>query len=101
MINPLNNVHPQIDTSSKTSATPTHQTASESKSRSHGGSTASEQVNVSGRGHIAGTLNQAAHNSNGVDPSRVQSIRDQVASGSTTVSARDIASAMIKAHSNG
>lgn len=98
MINPIDNTQPPTDTSSRTPTTSVTPESSGSNSRSNSGITGSEQVNVSGRGHMAGALNKAAHDSNGVDQARVQAIRNQMANGSSPVSARDIASAMIKAH---
>lgn len=102
MVNPLNSVNSRTEALSGSSSAPVDKTATVTTAAGQRAAPqTAEKVNVSGRGHMAGTLNQAARDSNGVDPARVQAIRDQMGNGSNTVSAKDIAAAMIKAHGPG
>lgn len=103
MVNPVNttNSHADAPASSSVAAsntTPTRPSPSDAQSAR---ARSTDQVNVSGRGQMAGRLAQSAHDSNGIDPARVQAIRQQLAQGGINTSPEDIAAAMLQTHAAG
>lgn len=59
------------------------------------GQAGGEQLVVSAKGQQARSISQAAQQSNGVDPARVQAIRDLLSSGQSIASPHGIASALL------
>ncbi|MGN8158742.1 flagellar biosynthesis anti-sigma factor FlgM [Salinisphaera sp. RV14] len=103
MVNPLNTRNPHVDAPASSSVPASKTTTPHSKSSDGQSAQAvpADRVSVSGRGHVAGRLTRSAHDSNGVDPARVQAIRQQLAQGGINTSPRDIAAAMLQAHATG
>lgn len=95
MVNPLNKP-PSTDSIDHARNARNVATSKPAQSRSKASSQAGgEQLVLSAKGQQARSIAQAAQQSDGVDPARVQAIRDLLSSGQSIASPHDIASALL------